>query len=66
VQNIFTVEAKVNERNIETDKDELKSSLHNDLLIKIIEDNYSCKQENVNKTTQSWHIHIEVISLLEW
>jgi hypothetical protein len=53
VQNIFTVEAKVNERNIETDKDELKSSLHNDLLIKIIEDNYSCKQENVNKTTQS-------------
>ncbi len=49
-QNIFTAEVKVNERNTQADKDELKSSLHSDLLIKIIEDSYSCKQENVNKT----------------
>jgi len=53
VQNIFTAEVKVNERNTQTDKDELKSSLHNDFLIKIIEDSYSCKQENVNKIIQS-------------
>jgi len=66
VQNIFTAKAKVNERNIQADKDELKSSLHNDFLIRVIEDSYSCKQENVNKTTQSQHIHIEAKSLLEW
>jgi len=53
VQNIFTAEAKVNERNTQINKDELKSSLHSDFLIKIIEDSYSCKQENINKTTQS-------------
>jgi len=53
VQDIFTAEVKVNERNIQADKDELKSSLHNDFLIRIIEDSYSCKQENVNKIIQS-------------
>ncbi len=51
VQNISTAEAKVNERNIQANKDELKSSLYNDFLIKVIEDNYNCKQENINKTT---------------
>jgi len=51
VQNIFTVEAKVNERNTQVNKNELKLSLHSDSLIRIIEDSYSCKQENVNKTT---------------
>ncbi len=51
VQDISTAEAKVNERNTWTDEDELKSSLHSDFLIKVIEDSYSCKQENVNKTT---------------
>jgi len=50
-QNIFTAEMKVNERNIQADEDELKSFLYSDLLIKIIEDNHSYKQENVNKTT---------------
>ncbi len=50
-QDIFTAEAKVNERNTQADKDELKSSLHSDSLIRVIEDNYSCKQENVNKIT---------------
>ncbi len=51
VQDIFTTEAKVNERNTQADEDELKSFLHNDLLIKVIKDNYNCKQENVNKIT---------------
>ncbi len=51
VQNISTAEAKVNERNIQIDEDESKSSLHSDFLIRVIEDSYSCKQENVNKTT---------------
>ena len=51
VQDIFTAEAKVNERNTWADEDELKSSLHSDFLIRIIEDSYSCKQENVNKIT---------------
>ena len=51
VQNIFTVEAKVNERNTQVNKNESKLSLHSDSLIRIIEDSYSCKQENVNKTT---------------
>jgi len=51
VQNISTAEAKVNERNIQANKDELKSSLHNNFLIKVIEDSYNCKQENINKTT---------------
>jgi len=66
MQDIFTAEAKVNERNIQTDEDESKSFLHSDFLIKVIEDNYSCKQENINKITQFWHIYIEVKSLLEW
>jgi chorismate mutase len=52
-QDISTAEAKVNERNIQANEDELKSSLHSDLLIRIIEDSYSYKQENVNKITQS-------------
>jgi len=51
VQDISTAEAKVNERNTQADEDELKSSLHSNLLIRVIEDSYSCKQENVNKTT---------------
>ena len=51
VQDIFTAEAKVNERNIQADENELKSFLHSDSLIRIIEDSYNCKQENVNKTT---------------
>ncbi len=51
VQDIFTIKAKVNERNIQANKDELKSFLHSDSLIKVIEDSYSCKQENINKTT---------------
>ncbi len=42
-QNISTAEAKVNERNTQVNENELKSSLHNDFLIKIIEDSYSCK-----------------------
>jgi hypothetical protein len=64
-QDISTVEAKVNERNTRTDEDESKSSLHSDLLIRVIEDSYSRKQENVNKTTQSRHVHVEAKSLLE-
>jgi len=55
----------VNERNTQADEDELKLSLHSDFLIRIIEDNYSCKQENINKITQSQHIHIEAKSLLK-
>jgi len=51
VQDISTAEAKVNERNTQADEDELKSFLHSDFLIKIIKDSYSCKQENINKTT---------------
>ncbi len=51
VQDIFTAEAKVNERNTQANEDKSKSFLHSDFLIKIIEDNYSCKQENVNKIT---------------
>jgi len=65
VQDIFTAEAKVNERNTQADEDKLKSSLYSDSLIRVIEDNYSCKQENVNKTTQSQHICIEAKSLLK-
>ncbi len=56
----------MNERNTWINEDELKSSLHNDLLIKVIEDSYSCKQENVNKIIQSQHIHIKAKNLLEW
>jgi len=55
----------VNERNTQADEDKLKSSLHNDSLIRVIEDSYSCKQENVNKITQSQHIHIKAKSLLK-
>jgi len=51
VQDIFTAEVKVNERNIQADEDESKSFLYSNSLIKIIKDSYSCKQENVNKTT---------------
>ncbi len=43
VQDISTAEAKVNERNTWADKDELKSFLHSNSLIRVIEDNYSCK-----------------------
>ena len=64
-QDIFTAEAKVNERNTWIDEDELKSFLHSDFLIRIIKDSYSCKQENVNKTIQSWHICIKAKSLLK-
>jgi len=53
VQDVFAAEAKVNERNTQIDKDEAKSSLHDDFLIRIIENSYSCKQENVNKSTLS-------------
>ncbi len=56
----------MNERNTQINKDELKSSLHSDSLIRVIEDSYSCKQENVNKITQSQHICVEAKSLLEW
>ncbi len=49
VQDISTAEAKVNERNTWADEDISKSFLHSDSLIKVIEDSYSCKQENVNK-----------------
>jgi len=65
VQDIFTAEAKVNERNIQADEDKLKSSLHSNSLIRIIKDSYSCKQENVNKITQSQHICIKAKSLLK-
>ncbi len=65
-QNIFAAEAKVNERNIWTDEDEVKSSLHDDFLIKVIENSYSCKQENVNKLTLSRHIRVKAKSLLKW
>ncbi len=50
-QDIFTTEVKVNKRNTQADKDESKSFLHNNSLIRVIEDSYNCKQENVNKTT---------------
>jgi len=53
MQNIFAAEAKVNERNIQINEDEVKSFLHDDSLIRVIENNYSCKQENVNKSTSS-------------
>ncbi len=66
VQNIFTAKTKVNERNIQADEDESKSFLHSDFLIRVIEDSYSCKQENVNKIIQSWHICIEAKILLKW
>ena len=56
---------KVNERNIQTDEDEAKSFLHDDLLIRVIKNSYNCKQENVNKLTSSQHIHVEAKSLLE-
>jgi len=65
VQDISTTEAKMNERNIQADENELKSSLYSDSLIRIIKDNYSCKQENINKIIQSRHIHIEAKSLLK-
>ncbi len=65
-QDIFAAEAKVNKRNIWTNKDKVKSSLHDDLLIRIIKNSYSCKQENVNKLISSWHICIEAKNLLEW
>jgi len=65
VQDIFTTRAKVNKRNIQVDEDESKSFLHSNLLIKVIKDNYSYKQENINKITQSQHICIEAKSLLE-
>jgi len=52
-QDISTAEAKVNERNTQVNDNELKSFLHSDFLIKVIEDSYSCKQENINKITQS-------------
>jgi len=65
VQDISAAEAKVNERNIWIDEDEVKSFLHNDLLIKVIKSSYSCKQENINKSTSSWYIHIEAKSLFE-
>ncbi len=42
-QDISAVEAKMNERNIQVNKDEVKSFLHDDSLIRIIENNYSCK-----------------------
>jgi len=51
VQDISTAEAKVNERNTQTDENKSKSFLHSDSLIRVIEDSYSCKQENVNKIT---------------
>ena len=65
-QDIFTAEAKVNERNTWINEDESKSFLHSDSLIKVIKDSYSCKQENVNKIIQSQHVHIKAKSLLEW
>jgi len=65
VQDISTAEVKVNERNTQADEDESKSSLHSDFLIRVIEDSHSCKQENVNKITQSQHICIKAKSLLE-
>jgi len=66
VQDISAAEAKVNERNTWINKDEVKSFLHDNSLIKVIESNYSCKQENVNKSTSSRHIYIKAKSLLEW
>ncbi len=64
-QNISAAEAKVNERNSWMNEDEVKSSLHIVFLNEVIKDNYSCKQEDVNKETQSWHIHVKIKSLLE-
>jgi len=66
VQNIFTAEVKVNERNTWLNKDELKSFLHSNSLIRIIKDSYNCKQENINKIIQFQHVHIKVKSLLKW
>ncbi len=43
VQDIFAAEAKVNERNTWINEDEVKSSLHDDSLIRVIENSYSCK-----------------------
>jgi len=65
VQDIFKAEAKVNEKNTQANKDELKSFLHSNSLIRVIEDNYSCKQENVNKIIQSQYIHVEAKNLLK-
>ncbi len=65
IQDIFAAEAKVNKRNIWINKDEVKLSLHDDSLIRVIESNYSYKQENVNKLTLSQHICIEAKSLLK-
>ena len=64
-QDVSAAEAKVNERNTRTDEDEAKSSLHDDSLIRVIESSYSHKQENVNKSTSSRHIHVEAKSLLK-
>jgi len=66
VQDISAAEAKMNERNTWINEDEVKSSLHDDFLIRIIKSSYSCKQENVNKLTLSLHICIKAKSLLEW
>ena len=66
VQNVFAAEVKVNERNTWINEDEAKSYLYDDFLIKVIKNSYSCKQENVNKSTSSQHICIKAKSLLEW
>ncbi len=66
MQDVFAAEAKVNERNTWINKDEVKLFLHDDFLIRVIESNYSCKQENVNKLTLSQHIHVKAKSLLKW
>ncbi len=65
VQNIFAAEAKVNERNTWINEDKVKLSLHDNFLIRIIENSHSCKQENVNKSTSSQHICIKAKSLLK-
>jgi len=52
-QDLSATKAKVNEENTQADEDEVKSSLHSFSLIRVIKDSYSCKQENVNKITQS-------------
>ncbi len=66
VQDIFAAEAKVNERNTWINEDEVKSSLHDDSLIRVIKNSYSCKQENVNKSTLFQYICIKAKSLLKW
>ncbi len=39
-QDIFAVEVKVNEKNTQINKDEVKLFLHDDSLIKVIKNNY--------------------------